>query len=90
MKHQLDPLLRPRSVAVIGASAREDSMGEWCLLNLERGGFSGQIYPINPGYEELRGLRCYPSLAELPETPDVAIFAVGDHRLEAEGSCLVE
>jgi acyl-CoA synthetase (NDP forming) len=83
MTHRLDPLLRPRSIAVIGASAREDSMGEWCLLNLERGGFDGPVYPVNPGYEELRGLRCYPSLDELPEVPDVVMFAVGDHRLEA-------
>ena len=82
MKHRLDPLLRPKSVAVVGASARPDSMGEWSLLNLERGGFEGAIYPINPGYDELRGLRCYPDLASLPETPDMVMFAVGDHRLE--------
>jgi acyl-CoA synthetase (NDP forming) len=58
-------------------------MGEWCLKNLERGGFTGAIYPVNPGYQELRGLACYPSLSELPARPDVIISAVGDHRLEA-------
>ena len=83
MTHRLDPLLRPKSVAVVGASAREDSMGEWSLENLERGGFEGTIYPVNPGYETLRGLRCYPDLSSLPETPDMVMFAVGDHRLEA-------
>ena len=83
MKHRLDPLLRPKSVAVVGASAREDSMGEWSLRNLERGGFEGAVYPVNPGYEELRGLRCYPDLSSLPETPDMVMFAVGDHRLES-------
>ena len=82
MKHRLDPLLRPRSVAVVGASAREDSMGEWCLVNLERGGFGGDVYPVNPGYGELRGLTCYAGLSELPETPDVVMFAVGDRRLK--------
>ena len=82
MKHRLDPLLRPRSIAVLGASIRKDSMGEWSLRNLERGNYGGTIYPINPSYDEVRGLRCYNSLAELPETPDLALFAIGDHRLE--------
>ena len=83
MTHRLDPLLRPRSVAVIGASAREDSMGDWALRNLERGGFEGNIYLVNPGYDEIRGQRCFASIADLPEAPQMAIFAIGDHRLEA-------
>ena len=82
MKHVLDPLLRPRSVAIIGASAREGSMGDWSLANLKRGGYAGAIYPINPGYDEIGGLRCYSSLAMLPEKPDLVMFAIGDHRLE--------
>jgi hypothetical protein len=83
MAHLLDPLLRPKSVAVVGASARKDSMGAWALTNLERGGFKGAIYPVNPGYDELRGLCCYKRLADLPETPELVIFAVGDQRIEA-------
>jgi acyl-CoA synthetase (NDP forming) len=82
MKHELDPLLRPRSVAVVGASAREDSMGEWSLTNLIRGGFSGNIYPVNPGYDALQSLRCYKSLIDLPEVPDLVLFAVSDQRIE--------
>ena len=82
MKHRLDPLLRPRSVAVVGASARADSLGDWALSNLRRGGFRGEIYPVNPGYEELQGIRCYAALAALPDTPDLVVFAVGDHRIE--------
>ncbi len=82
MKHPLDPLLRPKSVAVVGASARKASMGEWSLVNLERGGFGGNVYPINPGYEEIRGLRCYAHLEELPETPDLVVFAIGDQHIE--------
>ena len=82
MKHRLDPLLRPRSVAVVGASARTDSMGEWALRNLDLGGYPGNIYPVNPNYDDLQGHRCYASLADLPETPDLVIFAVGDHRIE--------
>ena len=82
MKHKLDPLLRPKSVAVVGASAREDSMGKWALVNLERGGFKGRVFPVNPGYDELQGRRCYGHLADLPETPDLVLFAVGDQRIE--------
>ena len=81
--HRLDPLLRPRSVAVVGASKRTDSVGEWVLKNLEIGGFKGRLYPVNPGYDELRGQPCYASLAELPEVPDLVVFAVGDRNLEA-------
>lgn len=83
MKHRLDPLLRPRSVAVVGASAREGSMGDWALRNLLRGGFPGDIYPVNPRYGELKGMRCYAALPDLPEIPDLAIFSLSDERIEA-------
>jgi acyl-CoA synthetase (NDP forming) len=83
MKHELDPLLRPRSVAVVGASARKDSMGEWSLTNLIRGGFASNIYPVNPAYDALQSLRCYKSLTDLPEVPDLVLFAVSDQRIEA-------
>jgi acetate---CoA ligase (ADP-forming) len=82
MKHRLDPLLRPRSVAVVGASAREDTMGDWALRNLLRGGYAGAIWPVNPGYDELQGLRCHASLSALPGVPDLVIFAVGDQHVE--------
>ena len=81
--HLLDPLLRPRSVAVVGASERRDSMGEWCLRNLERGRYGGPVYPVNPGYEKIASRRCYPSLSSLPEVPELVIFAVADTRVEA-------
>ena len=81
--HRLDPLLRPRAVAVVGASSRADSLGEWSLKNLALGGYRGRIYPVNPRYEELQGNTCCASLSELPETPDLVIFAVGDASLEA-------
>jgi len=81
--HRLDPLLRPRSVAVVGASARHDSLGEWSLKNLLRGGYTGDIYPINPGYKELQGVRCYAGFDGVPATPELAIFGVGDRNIEA-------
>jgi len=82
-KHRLDPLLRPKSVAVVGASQRTDSVGEWVLKNLKIGAYKGRVFPVNPNYDELQGHRCYAALTDLPEVPDLVIFGVGDHRLEA-------
>lgn len=82
MAHRLDPLLRPESVAVVGASAREQSMGRETLQNLLKGDFPGRLYPVNPGHQELAGLSCYPDLGSLPETPDLVIFCVAASRVE--------
>ena len=82
MGHRLDPLLRPSSVAVIGASDNNDSMGEWSLRNLLKGGYRGDIYPVNPKYDEVQGVQCFSSIAELPEVPELFIFAVSDQWLE--------
>jgi acyl-CoA synthetase (NDP forming) len=82
MAHRLDPLLRPRSVAVVGASGNNDAMGEWSLKNLLKGGYEGDIYPVNPKYETVQGVKCYPSLSALPEAPELVVFAVSDRWIE--------
>ena len=76
----LDALLKPRSVAVLGASERP-SVGRTIVENLQRMGFAGDIYPINPRYESLLGLRCYPSVEALPRGVDVLAFAVNHERV---------
>src|SRR2546426_11180321 len=76
----LDALLKPRSVAVLGASERP-SVGRTILENLERMGFPGEIYPINPKYETLLGRRCYRSVEELPHGVDVLAFCVNHERV---------
>jgi acyl-CoA synthetase (NDP forming) len=58
-------------------------MGEWVLKNLGIGGFKGSVYPVNPGHDKLFGYPCFDSLAQIPETPDLVVFAVSDVRLEA-------
>jgi acyl-CoA synthetase (NDP forming) len=58
-------------------------MGDWSLENLLRGGFAGDIYPVNPRYTELKGIRCFAALPDLPEVPDLAIFTLSDERIEA-------
>ena len=81
--HRLDPLLRPRSVAVVGAGARPGSPGNEVLCNLRRGGYAGPLYAVNPGRDSIGDIPCYPSLADLPEVPQHVVFAVSDARLEA-------
>ena len=68
-------LLAPRSVAVLGASERA-SVGRGMVDALERIGFAGAIYPINPKYATVAGRNCYGSLRELPEPPDVVSFCI--------------
>ena len=67
----LDPrlLFMPRSVAVIGASANPAGHAGRALSNLVRTGFSGAVYPVNPKYDELLGLPCYPDVRATPEPP---------------------
>ena len=80
--HPLDPLLRPRSIAVLGASERADTVGQEIMTNLLQGGFEGPLYPVNPTREKVLGLRCFPGLEHLPETVDMVIFAIADSRVE--------
>ncbi|GAB4389432.1 MAG: acetate--CoA ligase family protein [Thermodesulfovibrionales bacterium] len=68
---QLDALFTPRSVAVVGASHAEEKVGGAVLKNLLL--FRGRVYPVNPVYGELMGLRSYPSVRELPEAVDLAV-----------------
>jgi acetate---CoA ligase (ADP-forming) len=75
-------MLEARSVAVVGASVKEGSLGRQMMIELRRGRFEGAVYPINPGYDEVDGRRCYPSIAEVPETVDLAILGVANHRVE--------
>jgi acetate---CoA ligase (ADP-forming) len=82
LKHILSSLLRPKSIVVIGASKRPDSVGDWALRNLVKGGYKGTIYPVNPSYEAIEDIPCYEDLSSLPEIPELAIFAIGDHRIE--------
>jgi acyl-CoA synthetase (NDP forming) len=72
----LTALTNPRSICVIGASPREGHFANTPISNLQRYGFDGGIYPVNPRYDKVHGLECYPSLADLPETPDLAVVVV--------------
>ena len=69
-------VLRPRSVAVVGASRRPDSVGATITRNLVAGGFAGDVFPVNPGAATIEGLRAFPSVLDVPSPPELAVLAV--------------
>ncbi|GHE62925.1 acyl-CoA synthetase [Streptomyces longispororuber] len=72
----LRPLLRPRSVAVIGVGRRPGSVGRAVLRNVGTGGFSGRSFAVNPHAATVVGVHSVPDVASLPEVPDLAVLAV--------------
>jgi acyl-CoA synthetase (NDP forming) len=80
MMMRLDALLRPQSIAVVGASEKP-TIGRRLIASLDRIGFTGGIFPVNPNYSMVAGRQCWASLAELPTAPDVAAFCVGHERI---------
>ena len=71
----LEYFFNPRSIAVVGASPRTGSVGYTILDNLKRK-FKGRIYPVNPKYNEILGLKCYPSVRDIEDDVDLAVIAV--------------
>lgn len=69
-------MFAPRSVAVIGASHRTDSIGYRVTRNLIDGGFEGPIMPVNPKHDAIAGLRAWKDVAAMPETPDLAVVCI--------------
>jgi acetyltransferase len=72
----LEALFRPRSVAVIGASAKELSIGNRIIKNLIDFGYTGAIYPINPKAADIRGVKAYPSIFDVPGEIDLAHMVI--------------
>src|SRR3954451_20601354 len=77
---QIETLFQPRSIAVIGASEKP-TVGRRMVASLDRIGFTGAIYPVNPAYPTILGHPCYPTIADVPEAPDVAVFCLGHQRV---------
>jgi acyl-CoA synthetase (NDP forming) len=85
---RLKAALDPRSVAVIGASENPNKVGGRPVHYLDKFGFKGKIFPINPSRAEVQGYKCYKSLADLPESPEMVIVAVaGDNAIGAVEDC---
>jgi acetate---CoA ligase (ADP-forming) len=85
---KLDPLLRPRSVAVIGASRSRESLGGAILHNLLEAGFQGPVYPVNPNTTHVQSVPAYPDLQSVPGPVDLAVVVIpAAHVLEAVEAC---
>ena len=67
----IDKMLNPRSIAVVGASPKGGGYGGRLVNAVLKAKDRVQIYPVNPNYEEIGGVRCYPSVSALPEAPDL-------------------
>jgi hypothetical protein len=88
MPHPLACLLDPGSVAVIGASDNIHKIGGRPIHYMRRHGYQGRLYPINPGRTQVQGLVSHARLGELPETPELALIAVGGMQaMEAVREC---
>ena len=88
MLTDLQVALNPQSIAIVGASENPNRIGGRPLSFLSRFGFKGRVYPINPKRTETQGFRTYPTLAAVPEPPDVAVIAIaGEAAVEALDEC---
>lgn len=84
-----EALLRPRSVALVGVSAKPASPAGRPLRFLRQSGYAGRVYPVRSGVEEIQGERCWPSLDALPETPDHAfLLGAADTVLDQLARCV--
>ena len=72
--HPLDMFFKPRSVAVIGATEKENSVGRRVFQNLVNHPFGGAVYPVNPNRRHVLGIRAFSAVDHLPETPDLAVI----------------
>ena len=80
MTTAIQKLLRPQSVAVIGASSDPAKTAGRPIAYLQKHGFGGRLFPVNPKIESVAGLKCYARISDLPEVPDVAILLLGAER----------
>ena len=71
--HIFHNFLRPRSVAIVGASPQPGSPRNLLVKNLVKHGFQGAVYPVSPSHAEVEGLKAYKTVGDLPEVPDVAL-----------------
>src|SRR6266571_2496635 len=76
MNRSLSAILRPRSIAVVGASRHPQSIGREILHNLVRSGFTGPIFPVNPNAASVHSIKCYRSLRDIPDPVDLAVIVV--------------
>jgi acetate---CoA ligase (ADP-forming) len=75
-RYNLTPMLKPNSVAIVGASRNPEKVGNVILQNYVSGGYSGKLYPVNPNADEILGLKCYKTVQDIGEPVDLVVIAV--------------
>jgi len=73
--HNLDKIFKPDSLAIVGASGREGSIGYSLITNIIKTGYQGKVFPVNPYYQFINGLKAYRSLLDIQQSVDVAVIA---------------
>ena len=81
MRKDLERFFNPRSIAIVGASQDLITISGQPLQHLISHGYAGRLYPVNPKYQEVLGVKCYPSIAVLPETPDLVLVLINASRV---------
>ena len=76
LKEQLDKIMKPKSIAVVGASTKEKTIGSDIMKRLQEYKFTGKIYPVNPKGGIIEGIQAYTSIEEIPGEVDLAIIVV--------------
>src|SRR5690606_24996921 len=79
-RDRMDALMRPRSVALVGASEKPESLGHSMVRMVRAGGYDGTVYAINPRYKEIDGIPCHANLSDLPATVEHVVVGVGNER----------
>jgi len=74
-RHAMDPFFRPSSVVIVGATDTAGSLGRIILHNLLSSSFGGPVFLVNPHLSNVLGVTAYPSVADVPEVPDLAVVA---------------
>lgn len=74
--HPLDPIFKPQSIAIIGASRKKGSIGREILHNLMEYEFNGKIFPVNPSADVIHSIKCFPSVTAIPDAVDLAVIVV--------------
>jgi acetyltransferase len=77
--HKLNRFFNPKRIAIMGVSPNPNSVGGKVLSNLVGGGFDGVVYPVNPDREAVLGIHCFPSIKELPKTPDLGVICAASN-----------
>ena len=81
MRTDLERFFSPRAIAIIGASQDLNTISGQPLKFLKSHGYKGALYPVNPRYPEVAGVKCYPTLAQVPEVPDLVLILVNAARV---------